>query len=376
MYDEDEGVINFTEKRLFELFSSIEARGKKPAEGDYYDVVNKNLPHSCTIPRGSSATLSSAIRKYKRKKSLKESLATIVKSASIEVVLSVNIPPEDVSPPVLPVVFHPSDNTQQAEASSSSHLDIKTAAPILPVVFNPIDNTQQADASSFSPLDIETVVPILPVVFNPIDNTQQADASSSSQLDIETADIPQQLVQHTEHSSSNQPDFEIADIALQDDSSSSPPDIITNAVQQDEKPPAKKRSRGSTEFTTTFSGSYKDFHDLGRKQQENKTKPLLDMLSQFIETNKFTLTLVELLDYLKDRVKEKKDVAAVSFTPLEAISLMHRMVLSKEQMRQMRNFLKQKGMEFPTTNKILPVRDLLPRLSWMVKVEASTSKNL
>ena len=46
MYDDDDEdqVINFTEKRLFELFSSIEARGKKTSDAEYHAVVNNQLP--------------------------------------------------------------------------------------------------------------------------------------------------------------------------------------------------------------------------------------------------------------------------------------------------------------------------------------------
>ena len=99
----------------------------------------------------------------------------------------------------------------------------------------------------------------------------------------------------------------------------------------DERPPVKKKSRGSTEFTTTFSKSYKDFKDLEQRQKKNKTQPLLDMLEKFIDINQFSLTLTELLDYLKSQVQDKnKDVPVISFSPMEAVSFMHCMVLSKE----------------------------------------------
>ena len=50
-----------------------------------------------------------------------------------------------------------------------------------------------------------------------------------------------------------------------------------------------------------------------------------------------------------------------TFKPIEAVSLTHDMALSKEEMQKTRYFLKKKGIKFPTTNKLLPVRqDLRP----------------
>ena len=85
------------------------------------------------------------------------------------------------------------------------------------------------------------------------------------------------------------------------------------------------------------------------------------MLDTFLDTNNFSITLPDLLSYLQERQKEKaaKHSPAISFTPLEAVSLMHCLVLSKEQMRQIRYFLAQKNIEFPTTNELLPVRKSL-----------------
>ena len=41
---------------------------------------------------------------------------------------------------------------------------------------------------------------------------------------------------------------------------------------------------------------------------------------------------------------------------MEAVSLMHSLVLSKEQTRKVRDFLATKNVEFPTTNQLLPIR--------------------
>ena len=58
--------IEFTEKELFELFSSIEKRGRKLSNKEYYAIVNSQLPPSCTLEPDYCIELNSAIRKYKR----------------------------------------------------------------------------------------------------------------------------------------------------------------------------------------------------------------------------------------------------------------------------------------------------------------------
>ena len=259
---------------MCKAFSSIEQRGKKPSESDYFATVNKQLPPSCQLEIESCLPLRNAVRKYKRRKLGRDSLENIVSSSRNDVILSVDIPVEVSPSPVVPVISPVTSGNIPAEASSSSQ-----------------------------------VVP--PVVVAP-------------------------------------PDHVVSGIGIGD------------TVPNDERPPVKKISRGSTEFTTTFSKSYKDFKYLEQRQKKNKTQPLLDMLEKFIDINQFSLTLTELLDYLKSQVQDKnKDVPAISFSPMEAVSFMHCMVLSKEQMRQTRYFLGQKGIEFPTANKLLPVRQSL-----------------
>ena len=49
----------------------------------------------------------------------------------------------------------------------------------------------------------------------------------------------------------------------------------------------------------------------------------------------------------------------VGFSPLEAMSLVHTLVLSKEQTRKLRQFLSMKNIDFPSTNALLPVRKSL-----------------
>ena len=46
METDNNGVIEFSEKQLCKAFSSIEQRGKKPSESDYFATVNKQLPPS------------------------------------------------------------------------------------------------------------------------------------------------------------------------------------------------------------------------------------------------------------------------------------------------------------------------------------------
>ena len=41
--------IEFTEKQLFELFSSIEKREEKPSNREYYAIVNSHLPPTCNL---------------------------------------------------------------------------------------------------------------------------------------------------------------------------------------------------------------------------------------------------------------------------------------------------------------------------------------
>ena len=288
--NEETGTIDITQKRLFEVFSSIEQRGKKPSEKDYYAAINNHLPPVCHLLPGECTQLNNQIRTYKRWKQNKRSpLQDLVKSSSNEVVVSINIPPSRVD----------------------VETDTDTTAEVLP----------DQDVLVVSPGSISAVVP-----------------QSSDELVIDQQAVPAAAeVPLPTHNPAPLP------------TPSSPP--------LDERPPLKK-SRNS--FTATFTKSWKDFNDLKERQKKNITKPLVDMLERFISTNEFTISITELLDYLKTRVKEAKtDIPSISFSSIEAVSFMHCMALSKEDMRQTRYFLKQKEIEFPTTNKLLPVRQSL-----------------
>ena len=119
-------------------------------------------------------------------------------------------------------------------------------------------------------------------------------------------------------------------------------------VQLDEKlPDAQRRYRGPLKFTTSFSQSYKDFVDLSDRQKRDKTAPLISMLENFIKVNQFNLSTNQLLSYLlmRENAQEKnlphyRSGQGIfnetieqhsSFSTLDAISLMHSLVLSKDQ---------------------------------------------
>ena len=149
------------------------------------------------------------------------------------------------------------------------------------------------------------------------------------------------------------------------------------SIPFDEKPPSEpptKRTRGPEAFTTSFTKSYKRFNDASQKQKRNVNEPLISMLGKFIETNTFNLSINQLLGYLLLRENRKssnacskigrdifmkKEEETTVFTPLEAVSLMHALVMSKEQTRKVKDFLAIKNVEFPTTNDLLPVRKSL-----------------
>lgn len=293
--NEETGTIDITQKQLFQAFNSIEGRGKKPTERDYYGTINKQLPPECKLAPGEITEMNNEIRTYKRrKKNTRCSMQDLIDSSSDEVVVSINVPEDSFATTV-------------------------TTAQVLP---EPGDNISVPHDEK--PVDAEP-----PAV--------------TTQVVLPADDPPAEPV--VQSSDNERP------LIAEPAAAESPP------VHPDEQPPEKKSRRS---FTATFTKSWKDFNDLKDRQKKNITKPLVEMLENFISTNEFTLTVTELLDYLKCRVKEKKaDVPSVSFSPMEAVSFMHCMALSKEHMRQMRYFLKQKGIEFPTTNKLLPIRQSL-----------------
>ena len=92
----EDKVIQFSEKQLFKAFSSIEQRGKKPMDKDYYATVNSQLPSAYNLVT-KSCELNAAIRKYRRRKSERISLAEIVRTSSNNIVLSVYISAETSS---------------------------------------------------------------------------------------------------------------------------------------------------------------------------------------------------------------------------------------------------------------------------------------
>ena len=80
------------------------------------------------------------------------------------------------------------------------------------------------------------------------------------------------------------------------------------------------------------------------KQKKNVTKPLIDMMDEFIKVNEFSLDINQLLAYLLCRQNAgnefREDIK--SFSDIEAVSFIHSLVLSKEQTRRVRQFLTNK----------------------------------
>ena len=81
----------------------------------------------------------------------------------------------------------------------------------------------------------------------------------------------------------------------------------TTSVMIDEKPPTAKRSRRPQVFSTSFSRSYKDFNDLVDKQKKMITQALIDMMINFLNVNQFSISLADILLYLRSREKVQKD---------------------------------------------------------------------
>ena len=51
-----------------------------------------------------------------------------------------------------------------------------------------------------------------------------------------------------------------------------------------------KKSRGAELFTATFSSSFKDFDELSDNRQRVVSQPLVEMMNQFLEKGKYSLS--------------------------------------------------------------------------------------
>ena len=92
--NKETGTVEFRQKWLFQQFHTVEKRGKKLSEKDYYVAINDQLPQNSQLLPGNTQ-LNNQIRTYKRKKqSTRSNFEEILKSASDEVVLSINLPEE------------------------------------------------------------------------------------------------------------------------------------------------------------------------------------------------------------------------------------------------------------------------------------------
>ena len=118
----------------------------------------------------------------------------------------------------------------------------------------------------------------------------------------------------------------------------------------------------------------KSFSDLGARMKKERTDDLILYINEYVEKECPELSTTQLLGYLVHRIniQKKKDIAKIghqlftataasgqSFEIDEAISMMHELVLSKEQMRKMRQLLGRKGIYFPTSNELLEGRKKL-----------------
>ncbi|CAL4194646.1 unnamed protein product, partial [Meganyctiphanes norvegica] len=113
----------------------------------------------------------------------------------------------------------------------------------------------------------------------------------------------------------------------------------------------------------------KTFIDVGRITKLARTQHLVDALESFVEKDgKMSIPqLIGYLLYITQYMKDRKiaDLGCKlynetytnnEFSLDEAIAVMHSLVLSKEQLRLMKNMLKSKNIYFPNTNELLEAR--------------------
>ena len=87
--------------------------------------------------------------------------------------------------------------------------------------------------------------------------------------------------------------------------------IITNYEREidgtGDGPSCPKKPRdGPKQVQTVFVKSKKDFHELSERQRREITKPLVELMDNFIENSEFSLTTNQLLGYLLCRVNSSK----------------------------------------------------------------------
>ena len=129
----------------------------------------------------------------------------------------------------------------------------------------------------------------------------------------------------------------------------------------------------------------KSFFSLGKTGKYLRTDPLLDAIEKFIKEEEEIferskdktvplITKTKLLGYLLQRVNYKdnrkmseigtkflngQEVGVSDFDVVDSITLMHDLVLSKEQVRIVRKYLMKKGIYFPSTTTLLEARKKL-----------------
>ena len=116
----------------------------------------------------------------------------------------------------------------------------------------------------------------------------------------------------------------------------------------------------------------KPFISVGRTTRIARTKVLVDALESFVEKDG-NLSIAQLLGYLLYRTQYMKnrklsdlgyelfneEYTHKDFDLNEAITMIHSLVLSKEQQRLMKSILKSKNINFPNTDELLDARKKL-----------------
>ena len=103
MMEYSDKVIELTEKDVFSIFADVDRNSgsfKANKKEDYLTYINSKLPSSCVLPLGNEI-INVLIRKYRRKKLERISLAKIIEMAENTVVLSLLVPHNDEGSPIL-----------------------------------------------------------------------------------------------------------------------------------------------------------------------------------------------------------------------------------------------------------------------------------
>lgn len=124
-------------------------------------------------------------------------------------------------------------------------------------------------------------------------------------------------------------------------------------------------STGSIEMRKTFAKA-------GDRTKRNRTQQIVDLMKELVD-GEDDLTMTQLIGYLLHRTHYASDRSLAElgnqlyndtyqsniYKIDEALSIMHTLVLTKEQLRLFKNILKSKNIIFPNTNELLEARKKL-----------------